>query len=291
VTAAGAVVSRRSGAEILLVHRPKYDDWSFPKGKQDPGEHPTHTAVREVQEETGLRIVLGRPLPPQVYAVAGGRAKTVHYWSARVRGNDDVSGWIANNEIDEVRWVSRDKAPQMLSYLDDIDLLDRSLEHPKRTRALIVIRHGEALPRKSWARADPLRPLTTGGQAQARALVQMFAAYGVRRLVSSPSIRCVQTLTPAAGALRTVVDTTAALSEEDFTPDLVRALLRDLLAGSARSTALCTHRPVLPAVLDLLGVTEEPLSPGEAVVCHHRHGRVVATERHLVLPGLPGSAR
>lgn len=285
--AAGAVVSRGSGAEILLVHRPKYDDWSFPKGKQDPGEHVTYTAVREVLEETGLRIALGRPLPPQVYAVAGGRAKTVHYWAGRVRGNDDVSGWVANTEIDEVRWVSRDKAPQMLSYLDDIELLDRFFAHPRRTRALVVVRHAEALPRKSWEQADPLRPLTQGGHAQATALTQVLSAYGVRRLISSPSIRCVQTLAPAAGVLEVATDTVPALSEEDFTPDGVRPLLTGLLAGSTRSTALCTHRPVLPTVLDLLGVTEEPLSPGEAVVCHHRHGRVVATERHLV----PGHSR
>jgi len=281
VIAAGAVVSRRSGSEILLVHRPKYDDWSFPKGKQDPGEHVTVTAVREVAEETGLRIVLGRPLPPQLYAVAGGRAKTVHYWSARVRGDDDVSGWVPNDEIDDVRWVARDKASEMLSYLDDIQLLTTAMDHPKRTSALVVVRHAEALPRKSWSEPDPLRPLTPHGEAHAAAIAPVLASYGVRRLVSSPSTRCVQTLTPTAELTGKQIETAAFLSEEDFAAADIAPLLDGLLS-ERRSAALCTHRPVLPSVFEILGVAEEPLAPGEAVVCHHRKGRVVAAERHLV---------
>jgi 8-oxo-dGTP diphosphatase len=280
VIAAGAVVVRRSGSEVLLVHRPKYDDWSFPKGKQDPGEHVTATAVREVREETGLDIVLGRPLPPQLYAVSGGRAKTVHYWSGRVRGDDDVSGWIANDEIDAVRWVPRDEASRILSYLDDIQLLGTFAEHPRRTSALVVVRHAEAQPRKTWTGPDPLRPLTSYGEAQATALAPVLAAYGVRRLVSSPSTRCTETLTPAARR-GPGIETVAALSEEDFARAGVRPVVDDLLAHR-RPAALCTHRPVLRAVLEMLGVTEEPLAPGEAVVCHHRKGRVVATERHLM---------
>ncbi len=281
VIAAGAVVTRRSGSEVLLVHRPKYDDWSFPKGKQDPGEHVTATAVREVAEETGLQVVLGRPLPPQLYAVAGGRAKTVHYWSGRVRGDDDVSGWIANKEIDAVRWVPREEAASRLSYLDDIQLLSTFAEHPKRTSALVVVRHAEAQPRRTWTDPDPLRPLTSYGEAQAAALDPVLAAYGVGRLVSSPSTRCVQTLAPTSAGRRLEIEAVAALSEEDFDPAAFRPLVGELLGGRL-SAALCTHRPVLPAVLELLGITEEPLAPGEAVVCHHRKGRVVATERHLI---------
>lgn len=281
VIAAGAVVTRRSGSEVLLVHRPKYDDWSFPKGKRDPGEHVTTTAVREVLEETGLRVVLGRPLPPQLYAVAGGRAKKVHYWAGRVRGDDDVSGWVPNKEIDEVRWFSREKAAAKLTYLDDIQLLDRVAEAPKRTTALLVVRHAEAEPRKTWAGPDRLRPLTALGRAQADVLAPMLSAYGVRRLVSSPSTRCVQTLDPLVATRDLPVQKVEALSEESASPAGIRSILTDLLSDRV-PTALCTHRPVLPAVLDLLGVIEEPLAPGETVVCHHRKGRVVTTERHLV---------
>ena len=108
VIAAGAVVTRKGpeGREVLLVHRPKYDDWSFPKGKQDPGEHVTATAVREVLEETGVEIRLGRPLRPQLYVVSGGRAKTVHYWVGHVMGDDDVSSYEINEEVDDLAWLS-----------------------------------------------------------------------------------------------------------------------------------------------------------------------------------------
>ena len=112
VVAAGAVVTRKGpeGREVLLVHRPKYDDWSFPKGKQDPGEHVTATAVREVLEETGVEIRLGRPLRPQLYNVSGGRAKIVHYWVGHVVGDDDLSTYQANDEVDDLGWFLPDDA-------------------------------------------------------------------------------------------------------------------------------------------------------------------------------------
>ena len=91
VVAAGAVVWRK-GREVLLVHRPRYDDWSFPKGKLDRGERAAVAAVREVEEVTGLRVRLGRPLEDQVYPTGRGR-KRVHYWVGRVVGDDDVAGY------------------------------------------------------------------------------------------------------------------------------------------------------------------------------------------------------
>ena len=127
VVAAGAVVARKGprGREVLLVHRPKYDDWSFPKGKQDPGEHVTATAIREVLEETGVEIRLGRPLRPQLYAVSGGRAKKVHYWVGEVVGDDDVSTYAVNEEVDELGWFRPREARARLTYLDDMDLLEQ----------------------------------------------------------------------------------------------------------------------------------------------------------------------
>ncbi len=135
VVAAGAVVARkgREGREVLLVHRPKYDDWSFPKGKQDPGEHVTNTAVREVLEETGVEIRLGRPLRPQLYTVSGGRGKLVHYWVGHVVGDDDVSSYQINEEVDDLGWFVPGKAAERLTYLDDIDLLDQFRQRKKST--------------------------------------------------------------------------------------------------------------------------------------------------------------
>src|ERR1700712_4485941 len=118
VIAAGAVVTRKGieGREVLLVHRPKYDDWSFPKGKQDPGEHVAATAVREVLEETGVEIRLGVPLRPQHYAVSGGRAKTVRYWVGHVVGDHDVSSYVTNDEVDDLGWFSATSAAERLTY-------------------------------------------------------------------------------------------------------------------------------------------------------------------------------
>ena len=189
VVAAGAVVTRKGaeGREVLLVHRPKYDDWSFPKGKQDPGEHVTATAVREVLEETGVEVRLGRPLRPQLYAVSGGRAKKVHYWAGHVVGDDDVSAYEPNDEVDRLGWFGLDRARSMLTYLDDLDLLEQHQEAPKRTSPLLVVRHAKATKRGAWDGPDPQRPLNDEGHAQATALVPLLHAYGVSRLLSSTS--------------------------------------------------------------------------------------------------------
>ena len=282
VVAAGAVVLRRThGVEVLLVHRPKYDDWAWPKGKQDPGEHVTATAVREVLEETGVEIRLGRPLPRQLYLVSGGRAKHVHYWTGWVMGDTDVSGYAANDEIDQLAWVDVDKARRMLTYADDVTLLERVEEHPRRTSALVVLRHARAKKRDTWDGEDARRPLTGQGGRDAESLVPVLSAYGVTRVVSSGSTRCVQTVAPYAEDHVLALETDPGLSEEGATPEAVRAIVADLLSHK-ESAVLCSHRPVLPAILEALGVTEEPLGPAEMVVCHHRKGRVVAVERHLV---------
>lgn len=281
VTAAGAVVTRDGGREVLLVHRPKYDDWSFPKGKRDPGEHVTATAVREVEEETGLRIALGRPLPPQLYAVAGGRAKTVHYWVGRVRGDDDVSRYPVNDEIDDLRWVKVEEATRILSYLDDIALLEHFAEQPRRTWAVAVVRHARALGRKTWTEPDPLRPLTPTGHAQAQAIAPVLASYGLRAVLSSPSIRCVQTIAPYSDLPKIDLALDPGLSEEDADAASLDRVAKELHA-TRTPTAICTHRPVLPELLARLGVIEEPLAAGEMVICHHRKSGLVAVERHLV---------
>lgn len=282
IVAAGAVVLRPDhGGEVLLVHRPRYDDWSWPKGKQDPGEHMTATAVREVLEETGVEIRLGRPLPPQWYAVASGRAKTVHYWTGRVLGEDDVSAYPANHEIDQVGWFGFEEARRVLTYADDVDLLDRVREQSRNTRALIVLRHGRARKRTAWTGPDEERPLTGVGRDQARALVPVLSAYGVTQVISSDSRRCLRTVLPYARDHVLAVQGTPEVNEEDATPASVRGIVDQLLA-SKENAVLCSHRPVLPTILEALGVEEEPLAPGEFVVCHHRKGRVVATERYLV---------
>ncbi|GGF43927.1 ADP-ribose pyrophosphatase [Marmoricola endophyticus] len=278
VIAAGAVVVRKG--RVLLVHRPKYDDWSFPKGKQDPGEHPVTTAVREVIEETGVEIRLGRPVRPQAYLQRDGRTKLVHYWLGYVVGDPDVGRYEPNREIDRVEWVPVEQAESRLTYPRDATVLEDALSQSKRTGVLAVLRHTKARPRKSWRGEDPKRPLAEQGVEQARAVVPLLSAYAVTRVVSSDSVRCLQTVAPYAAEHVLAVHGTPVLAEEHEPAEDVPALVEDLLT-SKEPTVLCTHRPVLPAVLDRLGLTlDEPLSPGDLVVVHHRKGEVVAAELH-----------
>lgn len=269
IVAAGAVVARRG--RVLLVHRPKYGDWSFPKGKQEDREHVVATCVREVHEETGVRIVVGRPLSSFRYRVSAGE-KLVHYWCGRVAGDADVSSYSPNSEIDGVAWVPVEEARERLSYTHDRALLEQHLAFPKRTWPLVVLRHGAAYPRDEWTGDDRLRPLASEGTEQAKALPAVLTAYGVSRLVSSPSKRCLQTLR----RMHLPIDRDPALSEEDCSPGAVV----DRVLAAREGVVLCTHRPVLPVILERLGVTlDDPLDPGEMVVCHHRGGKVLAVER------------
>jgi len=276
VLAAGAVVIRKDA--VLLVHRPRYGDWSFPKGKLDRGELAPVAGVREVLEETGVRIRLGTPLRPQRYP-NGGRMKTVSYWHGRVVGDPSVDGYVVNDEIDQVEWVPLRKAKRRLSYTFDQATLAEALETEWRTRALVVVRHAHARARKSWRKDDRLRPLLAEGKRDAAKLVPLLGAYGPTRLVTSSSVRCAQTLAPYAVASGWPLEETDGLSQEDATAESVLEIVEDLLHGK-ECAAICTHRPVLPTVLDALEVVTEKLAPGELVVVHHRKGKITAFERY-----------
>jgi 8-oxo-dGTP diphosphatase len=276
VRAAGAVVTRKGG-DVLLVHRPKYDDWSFPKGKLDPGEHAVTAAVREVAEETGLDVRLGPALAPQRYRMSNGRWKSVDYWTARVIGSDDVSGYQVNDEIDAVEWVEWSAAMLRLTYPYDRDTLAEAKPLRRKTRALVVLRHAKARARGGWKKDDRQRPLVQLGETQAQRLVPRLVAFDVTSAHTSSSVRCVQTLTP-------YVDTTGwptklydELSEEGASIERVVELV-DALLGAGESAVVCTHRPVLPTLLDALQLPDTRLDTGAMLVVHHRKGRIVATE-------------
>ena len=273
--AAGVVVFR-PGRRVLLVHRPKYDDWSFPKGKLDRGEHATVAAVREVAEETGLHVRLGPPLTSQRYPVAS-RGKTVFYWTGRAVGDDDVSGYRPNDEIDEVRWVDAAEAVDLLTYDYDRTTLAEALTLRRRTRAVVVLRHGKARSRSAWRRDDRERPLLQLGQHQADRLVPVLAAYDVTRVLSSTSLRCLQTVAPYAHITGWEVETRRRLTEEDVSSKGVARIVEEIMTDP-RGLVVCTHRPVLPEVFDALGVPDPGLESGEMLVVHLRKHKVAAIE-------------
>jgi 8-oxo-dGTP diphosphatase len=255
VIAAGAVIwrSRPGGAvEVLLVHSTKQNEWSWPKGKVAAGETLPECAVREAAEETGLTPVLGQPLPDVVYRLADGRDKRVSFWAAQVA--PAVGGGRDPTEIDGNQWVSPEHARRMLPHSGHHAPLDALLERVRQecadTRAMVVVRHAEALHRHEWNGPDPERPLTAGGWREAAALVRLLACWQPTRLVSSPSTRCMQTVTGFAEAVGLPLHADPVLSEEgaELAPAAVEAWVRTLFTG--RETSLvCTHRPVLGVMM------------------------------------------
>jgi 8-oxo-dGTP diphosphatase len=280
VRAAGVVVFR-PGREVLLVHRPKYDDWSFPKGKLERGELSPAAAVREVLEETGLRVRLGVPLSSQRYPVSDARWKTVDYWVGRCVGDDDVAGYEPNHEIDGVRWVRAKDALGLLTYDRDQQTLREARQVRRRTHAVVVIRHGAARSRRLWKDDDRLRPLLKTGRHQAQSMIPLLSAYDVTRLVTSSSVRCVDTLAAYSEATGLPLEATRRLSEEDATRKAVRKIVDSVVDGD-ESAALCSHRPVFPDVFDALGLENPGLQAGEMLVVHVRKGEIRSTERYAV---------
>jgi 8-oxo-dGTP diphosphatase len=255
IQAAGAVLWRDgdAGPEVALIHRPKYDDWTFPKGKVDKGEHVLDAAVREVWEETGMTPRLGRPLSPQTY-VADGRTKRVHYWAATVRETGGGDGFVPGDEVDRLEWWPVPEAGRRLSYERDVELLREFAAGPLRTTTVIILRHASAGDRKDWRDLDLLRPLDRRGRSVARDLAGPLAAYAPDRLISSTTARCVETLLPYARVMGTGVTTDPAFTVDedgDVGPG-GRARARDRigeLVAEAVSTLVCTHGEMAPDLL------------------------------------------
>lgn len=257
VYAAGAVVWRmvEGKLKILLIHRTKYRDITLPKGKVDPGEMLAETAVREVHEETGIRVSLGVPVGVSRYVMASRKQKVVHYWAAEA--TDDAiraSTFIPNREIAALEWVSVKKARARLSYPVDLEILDffstLVSDGVLRTFPLIVLRHGKALARSEWDGPDAGRPLTERGRTQAKSVVGPLRAFGVRKIVTSDAVRCVTTVTPLATSLGRKVVQSEKISQdawEDGTDDLRSVVGHRVRSG--KPAVICSHGPVLPGLL------------------------------------------
>jgi phosphohistidine phosphatase SixA/8-oxo-dGTP pyrophosphatase MutT (NUDIX family) len=249
VRAAGGLVWRRfRGADqVLLVHRPAYDDWSFPKGKLERGEEEWTCAVREVEEETTLRCELGRDLGTISYRDSEGRPKVVRYWQMRApRGRRAEPA----NEIDEVRWLRLDDAIARLSYTHDRDVARRFQPEPAPGEKVTVhlVRHAKAGDRSLWTKPDALRPLTGSGRAQADQIAKTLADHDIAKVLSSPLVRCVQTVAPLAELRDLALQTDDRLAE-GADPATALAYLADQAAHG--SVVACTHGDVM-----MLGVEQ-----------------------------------
>ena len=267
VWAGGAVLWRpgpEGRPEIALVHRPRYDDWSHPKGKLDPGEHLLTCAAREVEEETRVRAVLGRPLGEQRYPITdrdGTRAvKVVRYWAARA-----VDGrFVPNEEVDELAWLEPGAAAQRLTHPRDRDVLDRLLEHPDTT-TVVVVRHAHAGSRAAWSGDDRLRPLDETGRRQAQAACAVLPVFGPERVLSADLVRCVDTVAPLAARLGVPVVVEPALGDGAYEDDPDRALRRfDAIAASGRPTVLCSQGDTVPGLVSAVAARDGVRLPGKA---------------------------
>lgn len=284
VRAAGGIVLRGEGPDrsVALVHRPRYDDWSFPKGRLDADEDEATAALREVEEETGLRCRLGPSVGAVTYRDRRGRAKVVRYF----RMDADGGRFTPNREVDELRWVPIEAAAGLLSYAHDRSLLRQVLAGLPAS-ALYVIRHAKAGIRAAWSGPDEERPLTRRGRKQARRLVEPFQGLDIQRILSSPFVRCMQTVEPLAEARGLPVEVATELREGAS----VDELLRGLATFGNRPTVVCGHGTEIRSMIDRLeagGATIEGargIAKGSVWVLDREGERIVAAH---YLPAPPG---
>lgn len=285
VYAAGAVCWRlnKGELELALVYRGAYKDWTFPKGKLDPGEHLPETAVREVEEEVGLRIRLGRKLSVLRYKLPSGEIKEVHYWASRVKEKAIAkSKFKPNKEIAAVEWLSVDQARPKLTYDHDRQLLEQvnsfHAAGELETRGLVILRHTTATPRTEWSGEEAKRPLLPEGKLQAKRLVSLLDAYGPKRLVTSPWTRCQETVAPYSKAKNRTLIERSQLTElaNQKGPRKTKNVIEDTFEQT-KNALICSHRPALPTIIETFGKhatktvaasleKETVLSPGEFFV-------------------------
>lgn len=256
VRAAGAVLWRTrqdSGAsgdvEVAVIHRPRYDDWSLPKGKVDPGEVEPVTAVREIYEETGFRAHLGRRLMSVSYPITQG-TKKVRYWAARV--DPSFSGdFTPNDEVDSLLWLPVTEAMTKLGYSDDRKVLRRFAKAPADTKTVLVVRHATAGRKSRYKGDDRKRPLDKHGRAQAESLVSVLLAFGASDLHAADRVRCRQTLEPLAEELGVGIHDETVLTEEEYAESRKPARQRLVeIAEKSGTRVICSQGKVIPGLIE-----------------------------------------
>ncbi|CAJ1584086.1 NUDIX hydrolase [[Mycobacterium] wendilense] len=262
VLAAGAVLWRpgpegSSRPEVAVIHRPRYDDWSLPKGKVDPGETLAVTAVREIHEETGYHAELGRRLMSVSYPVDEG-TKHVQYWAARATDGE----FRPNHEVDKLLWLPVEDALTQVKYQHDQAVLQQFTELPADTRTVLIVRHATAGQKSKYRGDDRKRPLDKHGRAQAESLVGLLLAFGARELHAADRVRCHQTIAPLADELGVAITNEPTLTEESYAENPKSGRARVLeIAALPGTRVLCTQGKVIPDLISwwcaTAGITPE----------------------------------
>jgi 8-oxo-dGTP diphosphatase len=263
INVAGAVVwrpgERDRSVEIALVHRPRYDDWSLPKGKLERGESSRDAAVREVAEETGFRVELGRRLGRVRYPLSDPEpaTKVVEYYAARALDGEFVPG----EEVDGLRWLSLDAARAALTYPHDERVLAAFTAQPHDTTTLLLVRHAKAGSRSEWDGPDDARPLSANGRGQVPPVTALAGLYGATRVHSAPLVRCVDTVRPVAERLGEDVVAEPLLAEEGYAGNEEAALARLLAIADKDGVAVvCSQGGVIPDLVSrVAGAAGVPL--------------------------------
>lgn len=290
VWAAGGVLWRTAPdgrIETCVIHRPGHDDWTLPKGKAETGETLLTTAVREIEEETGERVHLGRHLSDVSYELPNSDRKRVRYWSARALGGE----FTANREVDELRWLPIDEASKLLSYRLDRKILVEFTRLPADTHTLLLVRHARAGQRSRYKGDDRLRPLDRLGRQQARELAALLELFGVSALHAADRVRCEQTLEPLAGKLELPIHAEPTLSEEAYRANPVAAQdrIREIAADTTWVHAVCSQGKVIPPMMQWWSAADDIELPakrnrkGSVWVLSLLDGRLVAAD-HIDSP-------
>ena len=285
ILAAGALVWRKSKEkkiEIAVIHRPKYNDWTIPKGKVELNESSIACAYREVIEETSLETEFGMYLGEVKYQSLDG-PKQVSFWSAQVVKENTLT---PNSEVDEIKWVEAAKAAKFLSLESDKEILSKFNKLKYESKPLVLLRHAKALSRDEWQGDDDDRPLDSLGQMQAKRLLSIYQAFNLEQIHTSDAIRCYDTVEPMAKALGLRLEVSNNLSESAFKKDKEDAFdyARDLIKSDKRAL-LCSHNPILPKVLNKLTKKsdvesdEEKLYPADAWVIHRIGKEIIQIDR------------
>jgi len=285
IRAAGALLWRETkerAIEIALIHRPRYDDWTLPKGKIEEGETALQCAYRELVEETGIKASFTRQLGSIDY-MENGEGKRVIFWAAHCALN--ASTFIANEEVDQLRWLPSEEAIELSTYQSDREMIANFQSQEQRTDTLIILRHAKALERGDWDEPDSQRTLNEVGFDQAQLLIKHLEPFAIDEVYTSDYTRCVQTVTPLAHARGLSITAVPSLNEQTFEEDPSRAVaFANALKQDEKNIVICSHNPVIPTMLRGILNTKLKnkdlikLEPGDAWIVHRVKGEIVGLD-------------